>query len=48
MLTINLQYITDKTGKKVSAVLPMNGFKTLSEEMVEMDLSIDELQKLSL
>ena len=37
MLTINLQYITDKTGKKISAVLPMKEFKTLLEELEELE-----------
>ena len=37
MLTINPQYITDKTGKKISAVLPMKEFKTLLEELEELE-----------
>ena len=46
MLTINSQYITDKTGKKISAVIPMKEFKTLSEELEEMNLSLEVLHKL--
>ena len=44
MLTINPQYITDKTGKKISAVIPMKEFKTLLEELVDIRL-YDEAKK---
>lgn len=37
MLTIHPQYITDNTGKKISAVLPMKEFKTLLEELEELE-----------
>ena len=37
MLTVHPQYITDNTGKKISAVLPMKEFKTLLEELEELE-----------
>jgi hypothetical protein len=37
MLAIHPQYITDNTGKKISAVLPMKEFKTLLEELEELE-----------
>jgi hypothetical protein len=37
MLTIHPQFITDNTGKKISAVLPMKEFKTLLEELEELE-----------
>jgi hypothetical protein len=37
MLTIHPQYITDNTGKKISAVLPMKEFKTILEELEDME-----------
>lgn len=37
MLAINPQYITDNTGKKISAVLPMSEFKTIMEELEELE-----------
>ena len=37
MLTVHPQYITDNTGKKISAVLPMKEFKTLLEELKELE-----------
>ncbi|PGH40726.1 MAG: hypothetical protein CRN43_01220 [Candidatus Nephrothrix sp. EaCA] len=37
MLAIHPQYITDGTGKKISAVLPMNEFKTIMEELEELE-----------
>lgn len=37
MLTINPQYITDCAGKKISAVLTMKEFKTLLEELEELE-----------
>ena len=37
MITLNPQYITDQTGKKVSVILPINEFKTLIEELEELE-----------
>jgi hypothetical protein len=37
MLTIHPQYITDKTGKKLSAVIPMKEFISLLEELEELE-----------
>lgn len=37
MFNLNPQFITDKTGKKISAVLPMKEFKTLLEELEELE-----------
>lgn len=37
MLTIHPQYITDNTGKKISAVLPMKDFKAIMEELEELE-----------
>ncbi|HAH54524.1 MAG TPA: hypothetical protein DCM02_04370 [Flavobacterium sp.] len=37
MLTVNPQYITDKKGKKISAVLSMKEFKTMIEELEELE-----------
>jgi hypothetical protein len=37
MLTVNPQYITDKTGKKISVVLPINDFKAILEELEELN-----------
>ncbi len=37
MLPIHPQYITDNTGKKISAILPMKEFKTLIEELEELE-----------
>ena len=37
MLAIHPQYITDNTGKKISAVIPMKEFKTLLEELEELE-----------
>lgn len=37
MLTIHPQYITDNTGKKISAVLSMKEFKFLLEELEELE-----------
>ena len=36
MLTLNPKFITDKTGKKISAVLPMKEFNTILEELEEL------------
>ena len=37
MLAIHPQYITDNTGKKISAILPMKEFKILLEELEELE-----------
>lgn len=37
MLTVNPQYITDKTGKKISVVLPIKDFQALMEELEELE-----------
>ena len=37
MIAIHPQYITDNTGKKISAVLPMKEFKTIMEELEELE-----------
>jgi hypothetical protein len=37
MISIHPQYITDNTGKKISAVLPIKEFKTLIEELEELE-----------
>ncbi len=37
MLTVNPQYITDKKGKKISAVLSMKEFKTIIEGLEELE-----------
>jgi PHD/YefM family antitoxin component YafN of YafNO toxin-antitoxin module len=37
MLTVNPQYITDNTGKKISVVLPMKDFKAIMEELEELE-----------
>jgi hypothetical protein len=37
MITIHPQYITDNTGKKISAVLPIKEFKTLLDELEELE-----------
>jgi len=37
MIKVNPQYITDKTGKKISVVLPMNDFKAIMEELEELE-----------
>lgn len=37
MLTVHPQYITDKTGKKISVVLPMEEFKNIIEELEELE-----------
>ena len=38
MLTLHPQYITDNAGNKLSAILPINEFSTLIEELEELDL----------
>ena len=37
MLAINPQYITDITGKKISAVLPMKEFKSIMEQLEDIE-----------
>jgi len=39
MLTakVNPRYITDSTGRKISVVLPMKDFKTIMEELEELE-----------
>jgi PHD/YefM family antitoxin component YafN of YafNO toxin-antitoxin module len=37
MLTVTPHYITDKTGKKISVVLPMKDFKAIMEELEELE-----------
>lgn len=37
MLTVNPQYITDNTGKKISVVLPINDFNAIMEELEELE-----------
>ncbi len=37
MVTIHPQYITDDTGKKLSVVLPIKEFKSIMEELEELE-----------
>ncbi|MBK9256458.1 MAG: hypothetical protein IPM42_13305 [Saprospiraceae bacterium] len=37
MLSINPQFITDNTGKKLSVVLPMKDFEAIMEELEELE-----------
>lgn len=37
MLTVHPQYITDKTGKKISVILPLEEFKNIIEELEEIE-----------
>lgn len=37
MLTVNPQFITDNTGKKISVVLPIKDFKAIMEELEELE-----------
>lgn len=37
MLTVNPQYITDKTGKKISVILPLKDFDAIMEELEELE-----------
>jgi PHD/YefM family antitoxin component YafN of YafNO toxin-antitoxin module len=37
MLTVNPQYITDNAGRKISVILPMKEFKTLMEELEDLE-----------
>lgn len=46
MLSINPQYITDNTGKKLSVVLPMKDFQSIMEELEELeDIKLYEQSK---
>ncbi len=48
MLTVNPQYITDNTGRKISVVLPMNEFKNIMEELEDLeDLRLYDAAKMS-
>lgn len=38
MLRVHPQYITDKTGKKISVVLPLEEFKSIIEELEDIRL----------
>ena len=37
MLTLHPQYITDNTGKKLSAILPISEYSALIEELEELE-----------
>jgi PHD/YefM family antitoxin component YafN of YafNO toxin-antitoxin module len=37
MLSVHPQYITDNNGKKISAIIPMKEFKTMMEELEELE-----------
>lgn len=37
MLTLQPQYITDNTGKKISVVLPLEDFKAIMEELEALE-----------
>lgn len=37
MISIHPQYITDNTGRKISAILPMKEFKSILEELEELE-----------
>lgn len=37
MLVLNPKYITNKNGKKISVVLPINDFKAIMEELEELE-----------
>jgi PHD/YefM family antitoxin component YafN of YafNO toxin-antitoxin module len=37
MLTLDPQYITDKSGKKVSVIIPVKEFKTILEGLEELE-----------
>jgi hypothetical protein len=47
MLTVNPQFITDSTGKRISVVLPMKEFQAIMEELEELeDIALyDEAKK---
>jgi hypothetical protein len=37
MQTLNPQYITDNTGKKISVILPIKDYKAILEELEELE-----------
>jgi PHD/YefM family antitoxin component YafN of YafNO toxin-antitoxin module len=37
MLAVHPQYITDNSGKKISVVLPMKEFKSIMEELEDLE-----------
>lgn len=37
MLSIHPKYITDRTGKKISAVVPINEFEKMLEQLEELE-----------
>jgi hypothetical protein len=37
MISLHPQYITDNTGKKLSAILPMDEFKTILNELEDLE-----------
>jgi hypothetical protein len=37
MVTVHPQYITDNAGKKISVVLPLKEFKTIMEELEDIE-----------
>ncbi len=47
MLTLNPQFITDKTGKKISVVLPIKDYKAMMKELEELEdiMLYDEAKK---
>jgi hypothetical protein len=46
MLTVHPQYITDNTGKKISAVLPMKEFETILDALEDLeDISLYDESK---
>ncbi len=47
MLSVEPQYITDNTGKKISVVIPLEDYKAIMEELEELyDIKIyDEAKK---
>jgi hypothetical protein len=48
MLAIHPQYITDHTGKKISAVLPIKQYKNMIEELEELkDIQLYDSAKAS-
>jgi hypothetical protein len=37
MITVHPQYLTDNSGKKISAVIPIKQFKSIMEELEELE-----------
>jgi hypothetical protein len=37
MQTLNPQYVTDNTGKKISVILPIKDYKAILEELEELE-----------